>query len=84
MWLFEDLVNMDKHCGVIRYFQKKRLALKEIHVGIVATLGHDAPALSIAKKWAAEFSRGRQSREDNSRSGRHSIAITQENIEYIH
>ena len=42
---------------VIRYLQKKALSPKEIHAGMVATLGDDAPALSTLKKWAAKFKR---------------------------
>ena len=77
---------MDKiwHCGVIRYLQKKGLTTKEIHADMVSTLGDDAPALSTVKKWAAEFKRGRESLEDDQRSGRPSTATTQENIDRIH
>ena len=77
---------MDKiwHRGVIRYLEKKGLTTKEIHSDIVSTLGDDAPVLSTAKKWAAEFKRGRESFEDDPRSGRLSTATTQENIDRIH
>ena len=51
---------------------------------MVSTLGDDAPALSTVKKWAAEFKRGRESLEDDPRSGRSSTATTQENIDRIH
>ena len=72
------------HRGVIRYFQKKGLGPKEIHVDMVATLGNDAPTLSTVKKWAAEFKRGRESLEDAPRSGHPSTATTKENIDRIH
>ena len=82
-WFFDDLVNMDKiwHCGVIRYLQKKELMTKDIHTDVISTLWDDAPALSTVKKWAAEFKRGRESLEDNPRSGRPFTATTQENID---
>ena len=48
------------HRGVIGYLQKTELAPKDIHIDTVATLGDDAPALSIVQKWAAEFKRGRE------------------------
>ena len=77
---------MDKiwHRDVIRYLQKKGLTAKEIHADMVSTLGDDAPALSTVKKWAAEFKRGRESLEDDPRSGRPSTATTQENIDRIY
>ena len=58
------------HHGIIKYLQKKELAPKNIHTDMTATLGDDAPALSTVKKWAAEFKRGRESLEDDPRSGR--------------
>ena len=33
------------------------------------TLGKESPSYSTGKKWAAEFSRGRESTEDDERSG---------------
>ena len=65
-------------------FAEKGLTTKEIHADRVSTLGDDAPALSTVKKWAAEFNRGRESLEDDPRSGRPSTATTQENIDRIH
>ena len=50
---------------------------------MVSTLGDDAPALSTVKKWAAEFKRGRESPDDDPRSGHPSTATTQENIDHI-
>ena len=51
---------------------------------MVSTLGDDAPALSTVKKWAVEFKRGRESLEDDLRSGHPSEATTKENIDHIH
>ena len=48
-----------------------------------ATLEDDALALSTVKKWAAEFKRGRESLEDDPRSGRLASATTQENINRV-
>ena len=64
--------------GIIKYLQKKGLAPKDIHADMVATLGDDAPALSTVKKWEAEFKKGRESLEDDPRSGRPASATTQE------
>ena len=43
---------------------------------MVATLRDDAPALLTVQKWAAEFKRGRESLEDEPRSGRPVTATT--------
>ena len=51
---------------------------------MVSSLGDDASALSTVKKWATKFKRGRESLEDDPRSGRPSTATTQENIDRIH
>ena len=77
---------MDKiwHRVVIRYLQKKGLTTKEIYADIVSIFGDDALALSTVKKRAAEFKRGRESLEDDPKSGRPSTATTQENIDRIH
>ena len=70
--------------GIIKYLQKKGLTPKDIHAHIVATLGNDAPALSTVKKWEAEFKKGRESLEDDPRSGRPVSATTQENIDHVY
>ena len=56
--------------AVIKYLLKKGMSPKEIHEDMVDTLGDDSPAYSTVKKWVAEFKRGRESVEDDARSGR--------------
>ena len=77
---------MDKiwHCDIIKYLQKKRLAPKDIYANKVAILGDDVLALLTVKKWTAEFKKGRESFEDDPRSGRLVSATTQENIDRVH
>ena len=78
---------MDKiwHRGVIRYLQKKKDYRPKKFMLIWFPLWEMMlRALSTVKKWAAEFKRGRESLEDDPRSGRSSTATTQENIDHIH
>lgn len=77
---------MDKigHRSVIKYFHIKGLSAKEIFEDMVNTLGESAPSYSMVKKWTAEFKRGRDSLEDEPRSGRPPTASTSETIEKIH
>ena len=79
-------MKMDKiwHCGINKYIQKKGLTPKDIHTNMVAALGDDAPALSTVKKWAAEFKKGRESLEDDPRSGHPASATTQKNIDHVY
>ena len=47
------------------------------------TLGKDSPSYSTVKKWAAEFKRGRESIEDDGRSGRPKDATTDKNVKFV-
>lgn len=69
---------MDKfwHRGVMKYLQKKGLTSKDFHADMIATFGADTPVLSTVLKWAAEFKRGRESLDDDQRSGRPTTATT--------
>lgn len=70
--------------SVIRYLCLKGLTPKEVHDDMVETLGAEAPSYSTVKKWAAEFKRGRESLEDDPRSGRPATVTTEESIDKIH
>ena len=51
---------------------------------MVTTLGEDAPSFATVKRWVAEFKRGRESVEDEPRSGRPRTSTTDENVTIIH
>ena len=56
---------------------------KEIHEDFMETLGKESPYSSV-KKQAAEYKRGRESVEDDGRSGRHKDAWADENVMVMH
>ena len=54
---------------VIKYFCKKGMPPKEIHVDFMETLWKESPSYSTVRKWPAEFKWGRGSVEDDVWSG---------------
>lgn len=71
---------MDKleHRAVIKFFVKKGLKAMEIHREMVQVLGDAAPSKSMVCKWVLLFQRGRDSIEDDCRSGRPTSATSQQ------
>lgn len=82
----EEKDEMDKTeaRAVIKYLQKKGMTPKEIHEDMVKTLDDDSPSYSTIKRWAADFKRGRESIEDDPRSGRPKTSTTDDQVEAIH
>ena len=60
---------------VIKYFYKKGLPSNEIHEDFMVTLGKEFPSYSL---------KGRESVEDDGRSGRPKDATTDENVNDVH
>lgn len=59
-----------KHRAVIEFLTKEDQRPKDIYERMVRVYGDTAPSYATVKKWSAEFRRGRQSLEDDPRSGR--------------
>ena len=68
--------------AVIEYFCKKGMSPKEIHEYFMETLVKESPYSS--KKWTAEFKTGRESVEDDGRSGRAKDTTADENVKVVH
>ena len=51
---------------------------------MIETLRDNAPSFATVKRWASECKRGRDSVEDDPRSGRPSTACNQENTDHVH
>lgn len=68
---------------VIKYLHMKGLSTQQIHEDMKEVLADDAPSQATVYRWVAELKRGRQSTEDEHRSGRPVEACTDENIESV-
>lgn len=77
---------MDKneYRAVIKFLTLEGQSPKNIHERLVAVYGESSPSYATVKRWAREFQCGRESLQDDARSGRPSTSITQENIETVH
>ena len=69
---------------VIKYSCERGMPPKEIHEDFMETLGKESPTFSTAKKWVAEFKRGKERIEDRGQSGRPKDATTDENVKVVH
>ena len=69
--------------AVIKYLHMKGLSPQQIHEDMKEVLADDAPSQATVYRWVAELKRGRQSTEDEHRSGRPVEASTDEIVESV-
>lgn len=70
--------------AVIKFFVISGKLATEIHKIIRDVLGESAPSFTTVSKWTSEFKRGRQSIEDDPRSGRPSTSVNFEMVDKVH
>ena len=69
--------------AVIKYFSKKGMPPKEIHEDFMETLGKESPSYKYSEKRQQSL-RGRESVENDGRSGRPKDATADENVNVVH
>ena len=69
--------------SVIRFMVMQNKTPKSIHEELQTTLGEAALAYSTVKKWAALFKAGRESVEDDERSGRPTTAVNEDKVKAV-
>ena len=70
--------------AVIKFLTKEGAKAKEIHWCMADVYGGDSsPKYSTVAKWSAEFKRGRDSLEDDTRPGHPADVISQEMIDCV-
>ena len=69
--------------SVIRFMVMQNKTPKSIHEELQTTLGEAALAYSTVKKWAALFKAGRESVEDDERSGRPKTAVNEDKVKAV-
>ena len=72
-----------EHRAVIKFLSKKGLKPNAIETEMQEVYGTSTPSLSTIRRWHNEFKRGRESLEDDERSGRPSTSINTETIEAV-
>lgn len=66
--------------AVIKFFTKLGKNATEIESELKRVYGESTPSYRTIARWAAEFQRGRESLEDDPRSGRPATAVNPENV----
>ncbi|XP_075984950.1 protein GVQW3-like [Anticarsia gemmatalis] len=72
-----------EHRAVIKFLVKKGKSAKDIFEEMSTVYGESGPSSATVKRWTRLFQQGRETLEDDSRSGRPNTAVTDENIEKV-
>ncbi|XP_045453311.1 protein GVQW3-like [Melitaea cinxia] len=72
-----------EHRAVIKFLVKKGKIAKEIFEETFSVYGESGPSSATVKRWTRLFQQGRETLEDDPRSGRPNTAVTDENIEKV-
>ena len=77
---------MDKteYRAVIKFLVLEGQSSKQVEERLTSVYGQSSPSSSTIKRWVKEFQRGRESLEDDPRSGRPITSTSPENIEKVH
>ena len=77
---------MDKteYRAVIKFLVLEGQSSKQVEERLTSVYGQSSPSSSTIKRWVKEFQRGRESLEDDPRSGRPTTSTSPENIEKVH
>ena len=67
--------------AIIKYLHLQGMTASEIHDDMLKTLAESAPSYATVTRWTREFKRGRDSVEDDPRSGRPPTATTQDKVD---
>lgn len=72
-----------EHRAVIKFLTKEGRSAKEIHERMVGVYGETTPSYATVTRWNKEFRHGRESIEDDPRSGRPPEASCDDNVDRI-
>lgn len=76
-------ISKSEYRAVIKFLRLEGSSAKEIYDRLAAVYGPSVPSFSTVTRWFNEFQRGRQSLEDEPRSGRPSTAVNPDLIETV-